>query len=1072
MNVKSQFIDWLSKANKYEYITPEKRLEYINKQLDFLGFDPFEIKDDLSDINSIIERIKLEVDHLRNENQEYNDFQKRSYNYAPAAFLGKDNYGEFLQTLSKSQDNFDFSRIYNKTEEKAIIESEDFFFQLGQDALFKWMDLNVSNSLKELLTKEKSNYRQLRELAETNNELNIVLDILYEIISYCDIHAKEKDKYNKYPDNRAMAEAYVRMNIWVERLILLKFDSKFTEFSSPSNAFNYLFDPINNSTILSENHRKMIAENLFKKEYQSENFNDDLISFFKSYDIKVKNPKNYTHLLMKLVYDIEKKWKEEVIGLMASDSTGWQAGYVEKLKNYNAGIIWNSKSPSGGADTLKQLRKILEEKQSFPLYYKSNNQVIYKADIFDFATREQFPSNNWESNYGPILDYYNNISDYVNGNLSAKILFLVKSLKPVSISLKNFKFYKSFSAPRQDNISPISNIIQELPQIQEDEINNTNYWLYQPGENARFWDEFYNNNIIGLGWDEIGDLNQYLTKDDITRALQYYYEPESSKKNDSTANYSFKELIKVGDIIIVKQGISKLLGYGIVTSDYYYDANRDEYQKCRMVNWKLKGEWPTDHKLARKTLTDITKYKSEHPNYQFYYERLMDMMQSNKVEEPITQYNKKPFPLNQILFGPPGTGKTYELSSKYFDQFTSQESNITRDEFLKNIISEKSWWEVLAFVLLDLKVAKVSEILNHELLQIKAGFSNSNTITPTIWGILQGHTIEACETVKVKKKTNPLIFSKKSDKTWEVLQEELEQQAPELLDEFSQIQNFQSSKDKVIKRYEFVTFHQSFTYEDFIEGIKPNLGDEDGEVTYEIVDGVFKKLALKAKENPSQDYAIFIDEINRGNVAAIFGELITLIEDDKREGNDNSLQVTLPYSKTKFSVPKNLYLIGTMNTADRSVEALDTALRRRFSFKEMAPKPELIASDGKLKDSNGIIEEIDLVKLLSTINNRIEKLIDKDHKIGHAYFMNIETKPQLVEAFKNKVIPLLEEYFFGDFGKISLILGSSFISKETDQEVTFAKSSEYDASIAADFLGRSVYQIKSEEDWDFKSIYE
>lgn len=275
----------------------------------------------------------------------------------------------------------------------------------------------------------------------------------------------------------------------------------------------------------------------------------------------------------------------------------------------------------------------------------------------------------------------------------------------------------------------------------------------------------------------------------------------------------------------------------------------------------------------------------------------------------------------------------------------------------------------------------------------------------------------------------------------------------------------------------FTTFHQSFSYEDFIEGIKPNDPKQgDTFLKYEIQDGIFKMICRLAEDslntvNP-KNFVLIIDEINRGNVSSVFGELITLIEKDKRAGAEEELIVTLPYSKENFSVPKNVYIIGTMNTADRSIEALDTALRRRFSFREMPPKHELIGTIGSLKKDNGQLDDIDVVKILETINSRIDKLIDKDHKIGHSYFLNISSTQDLRDTFRDKVIPLLEEYFFGDFGKISLVLGSSFISKENADGVKFANSNDYDPSIANDLLERSVYEITSESNWDFKAIYE
>lgn len=352
--------------------------------------------------------------------------------------------------------------------------------------------------------------------------------------------------------------------------------------------------------------------------------------------------------------------------------------------------------------------------------------------------------------------------------------------------------------------------------------------------------------------------------------------------------------------------------------------------------------------------------------------------------------------------------------------------------------------------------------------------------------------------------------------------------------------------DQLLKdgRVVFTTFHQSMAYEDFIEGIKPKIHeDEDVELSYEIQPGIFKLICMKAeserlskgtldnfdeawnqlieliktnllnskltkigsweyglsskeslkysslntpskynftitKKNvhdayqnkrarpsgafqkdmedvvdflktefnlneyhekilvnnvKSQNFIIVIDEINRGNVSAIFAELITLVEDDKRLGALNEIKVTLPYSKEDFGVPPNLYIIGTMNTADRSVEALDTALRRRFTFEEMMPKPSL------LKET---IEGISLEKLLSTLNERIEVLVDRDHTIGHAFFINDTTLDNLRSTFANKVIPLLQEYFYGDYSKMEMVIGSAFFDVKETIKIKFAVRSD------------------------------
>lgn len=213
-----------------------------------------------------------------------------------------------------------------------------------------------------------------------------------------------------------------------------------------------------------------------------------------------------------------------------------------------------------------------------------------------------------------------------------------------------------------------------------------------------------------------------------------------------------------------------------------------------------------------------------------------------------------------------------------------------------------------------------------------------------------------------------------------------------------------------------------------------------------------------SSSNASKNHVLIIDEINRGNVSSIFGELITLLEQNKRKGNPEQLEVVLPYSKEVFSIPNNLYIIGTMNTADRSVEALDTALRRRFSFTEMLPKADL------LRDNK--IEGINLETLLNTINSRIEILLDTDHTIGHSYFMTVKTLDDLKLVFKDKVIPLLQEYFYGNFGKIGLVLGSGFVRPKQKQRDPFADFA-YDDK---DGLNRDFYELinMNEKGFDFK----
>lgn len=510
----------------------------------------------------------------------------------------------------------------------------------------------------------------------------------------------------------------------------------------------------------------------------------------------------------------------------------------------------------------------------------------------------------------------------------------------------------------------------------------------------------------------------------------------------------------------------------------------------------------------------------------------------NKEHRSTQNQSDKIIPLNQILYGPPGTGKTFNLQTEYFPKFISQHEQLTEMDF-KIRVRKYTWWQVVAAALYNYeKGTTVPELVKSRLIKAKhqpsADYQTPNHI---VWSIL---------------KDNTELFIKKENSIWEVNKEILIERFPTvqeihaLLAENALTTISLNQEEK--ENYKFVTFHQSFSYEDFIEGIKPILTsepNENSELRYEVRSGLFYDLCLKGinmagydsfldcykdtpesrkkkfndiKGNSDKQVAIFIDEINRGNVSAIFGELITLIEADKRIGTENEIWVELPYSKDKFGVPPNLYIIGTMNTADRSVEALDTALRRRFSFTEMSPKPELLSpsamftrlfykyakqdwedkeylkKESELASLLGINTQSDLwkkrintwekemykkdqsdlnrlhyfndaaqlnfEKFLNNINKRIEVLLDSDHAIGHSYFMKIDNIEDFKSSIYNNVIPLLQEYFYGDYAKIGAVLGKGFIREKQivnpKEEAIFA---EFDGFDNGDYSEKTVYEI-------------
>lgn len=421
---------------------------------------------------------------------------------------------------------------------------------------------------------------------------------------------------------------------------------------------------------------------------------------------------------------------------------------------------------------------------------------------------------------------------------------------------------------------------------------------------------------------------------------------------------------------------------------------------------------------------------------------------------------------NVIYYGPPGTGKTYTLMQLLKRDYESQAASISAEEWRAQIIAEKAaalkWWEGAAVALYDLGgKATVPVIAEHPFIKaIAAAKNRSQGVKQTLWGTLQHHTVESSATVNTKLRMSPSIFDKKADAEWQFAGD-WQDACADLISLVDQLKAGQQDA-ATVQRYSFVTFHQSYGYEEFVEGLRPVLnGDgEASEVEYEIRPGAFKEICRKARQAPDQRFAMVIDEINRGNISKIFGELITLIEPDKRDplnGSTPPLELTLAYSGEKFSVPANVDIIGTMNTADRSLALLDTALRRRFDFVPLLPdtraaklpdEPHSAPLAGLVVRKENVV--IDVRQMLERINDRIEALYDRDHCIGHAYFTALaevddgdDRFERLSDIFRNRIVPLLEEYFFEDWRKIRLVLGDNQ-KPEAAQFITESDSHEQD----------------------------
>ncbi|MCR5202756.1 MAG: AAA family ATPase [Lachnospiraceae bacterium] len=443
--------------------------------------------------------------------------------------------------------------------------------------------------------------------------------------------------------------------------------------------------------------------------------------------------------------------------------------------------------------------------------------------------------------------------------------------------------------------------------IADEGVETVHYWIYSPGDSASYWDEFYSEGIMGIGWDEIGDLSKFNNKDEMKQKMKEKIDPTRSFKNDAHSTWQFVNEMKPGDVIFVKKGMYKLVGKGIVQSDYKYDNDRDYYKNIRKVKWTHIGEWDHPGRAVMKTLTDLTAYTD-------YVEELNALFESDTEDdvEDTVVLNLKPY---------------------------------NADMFLDEVYMDRSKYETLVSLLKRKK----------------------NVILQGAPGV--GKTFAA----------KRLAYS------------------------------MMGVKDP--SRVMMVQFHQSYSYEDFIMGFRPT--QEGG---FKLEHGAFYEFC-KSAEVDSEDtpYFFIIDEINRGNLSKIFGELFMLIESDKR-----GIELKLLYADEKFSVPENVYIVGMMNTADRSLAMMDYALRRRFAFFEMEPGFNSVGFRKYQKSLND--KKFDnLIERIEALNVDIanDESLGEGFCIGHSYLCGLEeTSYQTLSGIiEFEIAPLLKEYWFDEPSK-------------------------------------------------------
>ena len=397
-------------------------------------------------------------------------------------------------------------------------------------------------------------------------------------------------------------------------------------------------------------------------------------------------------------------------------------------------------------------------------------------------------------------------------------------------------------------------------------------------------------------------------------------------------------------------------------------------------------------------------------------------------------------PVKNIIYtGVAGTGKTYRLQ-QIAKQYTEILPVANADELLRALLKPLSWRDVICLIFLNnyqqgRKLLKVPEIIDHQFFRMKAQLNDrKENLNQTAWGTLMMYSDKNSVRVKYHRRASQSYFDKDDSSNWFLLADSL----PLLADLQNKLDDYQLAihsqfqpnyLQPKLERFSFVSFHQAYGYEEFVEGIRPHIAD-NGQMSYRVESGAFLRLCQQAKHDPSHRYAMLIDEINRANVARVFGELMSLIEPSKRAGQTDSLSVNLAYSRQPFSVPSNVDIYATMNSQDHSLAPLDMAFRRRFEFIECRPQPQLL---GKVM-ANGI--EIDLAKLLTALNERISQNLAKDSQLGHSFLWGIDSLQALSAAFSQSIIPQVAQACQQHGQILQAIFGQTFIRLIDNKKAT------------------------------------